>query len=190
MRNVLIAGIILIIASAGRASGWDGQRKGFILGAGLGPGFTTYSRANGDTSRENRASLGYEWKIGYAFNDIVHLYFAHKGSSFRATGENDEQVTATGDIFGVGASYFFRPGAPSIFVAGGIGMTAWRTPFVSEDNDRHGGGGFLGGGYEFSRHISIELSVFGGVAVSPPEEEADISYETAALMITVNAMGY
>ena len=187
---IIISGVILGIASIGRASGWDGQRKGFIFGAGLGPGFTTFSRANGDISRENGASLGYEWKIGYAFSNLVSSYFTHRGSFFSATGEDNEKVTVTSDLFGVGASCFFRPGAPSVFIAGGIGMTAWRTPFITEDNDRHGGGIFLGGGYEFSRHFSVEFGAFGGIAVSPPEEEADISYETTTLMITINALGY
>lgn len=190
-RKSLLVGFVAVLAFVPPASAWDGQRKGFILGLGLGPGFISFSQTIDDSAtRENRGVFATDFKIGYAFNHRVLLYFNRRDAYFRAPDESDGRVMAVSNISALAASYYFQPEAPSFFAAGGIGISAWRTPFASEHKNRYGVGFCVGGGYEFSRNFSVDISLVGSNAINPVEEEMDVSYQTAALILTLNVMGY
>lgn len=88
----------------------DGQRKGLVLGAGLGLTMS-HSRLTGYD-----IGPGFEMKIGYAPTDRVLLYFTSLGVIIVKGRDNIliEQKSA----FAI--SYFIAPAAPSLFMSGGI----------------------------------------------------------------------
>jgi hypothetical protein len=99
-----------------------------------------------------------------------------------------QDITLAAGVGGVGASYFFRPQAPSIYVTAGAGFSAWTLPF--EGSDPWGGFGAAGAiGYEFTRNWSVEAAVLYGKTES---DNVEIKYDSDffAVGLTINVTGY
>ena len=63
--HVLLAVVLMTFANT---SAWDGQRKGFIWGIGLGPGFTqsvSFSGNSETSDRKGKFGLASDFRIGY-----------------------------------------------------------------------------------------------------------------------------
>jgi len=92
-------------------------------------------------------------------------------------------------VGGIGVTYYFNPQAPSPFLIGGLGFSSWAAPFEENAETWYGFGLVAGGGYEFSRHLSIEGSLSWG---NPTKEELGIEASTNALSLkaTINVLGY
>lgn len=99
-----------------------------------------------------------------------------------------EAIVADG-LSALGATYYFKPEAPSFFVAGGVGLSAWNTPFESGSQTLTGFGFFAGTGYEFHKHLNIELDLIWG---KPSRTKGGVKndYNTFSAKLTVNALSY
>lgn len=181
------------------ASAFDGKRKGFILGGGIGPGFTSYTQelAGWDpyfgytkikSDQETKVALMTNFKIGYAPTDFWELYYTSKVSWFSFESISGDVIIANG-ISALGVTYYFKPEAPSPFTAGGIGFSTWNAPFESDSDTWIGLGLFAGAGYEFTKHFNIEVDLLWG---KPGDSELGIDVSTNALSVkvTVNALAY
>jgi hypothetical protein len=138
----IAVGLILLFLT-GNAHAFDGQRKGFILGFGLGSGFVSIELRE---DREYEVAVTTDGRIGYAISNSWQIYWTFKDAQLRM-----HKTTRWLEFQGIGCSYYFKPEAASRFVAVGIGSS------------HYGGGGryshlgaFAGGGLEFSRHLSLE----------------------------------
>lgn len=231
-------GFILLFLTA-EAFAWDGQRKGFLLGFGVGLGMTSFTQKVswsdyhwqgsarsespgeekaefmkcltvgfpkpppppsyyqevsltilGESPREDKAAFMSDFKIGYAPNNSWAIYYTSKISWFGITNVRGNDVTIANGLGALGVSYWFKLQAPSPFIAGGLGYSTWALPFEDNPPDAWMGFGlFAGGGYEFSRHVSIEGYLSWG---KPKHEEFGIEVSSSALslMLTVNVLGY
>ncbi len=190
---VLIAVVLLGITT--NVSAWDGQRKGFILGVGSGFGLTSFTQeveylgVSETSDRENKLALNTDFKIGYAPNNTLAIYYDNKVSWFGITNALGEDVTITNGLSSLGVTYFFNQAAPSPFLSGGIGISSWAAPFEENTDTWTGFGLFVGGGYEFARHWSTEINLMWG---NPSNEVSgvEITSNSFSLMFTVNVLGY
>jgi hypothetical protein len=193
LQLVIIACLTLGIATS--ASAFDGQRKGFILGGGIGPGLTSYTQTIetplGDTTsdRENKFGLQTNFVIGLGVTEQVLVYYSNRVSWFSFENALGNNVTITNGLGGVCVAYYFQPVAPSPYINGTLGLSMWDAPFEEGAEAWYGFGVGIGGGYEFARHYSVEADLFWG---KPGKEESGIKASSNALTIrvTINALAY
>jgi hypothetical protein len=196
--RLFAAFIILCLTTSAQAL--DGQRKGFILGIGAGPGYTSYTQEvavdyltyheSVESDRENKVGVITDFKIGYAWDNSWAIYYTSKVSWFGMENALGNNVTIANGLGAAAVTHWFKPQAPSGFVAGGLGYSTWNLPFEDNAPDTWVGPGlFMGGGYEFSRHWSLE----GYLAWGKPQDSEwgiEVSSNTFSVMFTVNVLGY
>lgn len=193
---------IILVTTTGTFA-WDGERKGFILGLGVGPGIDIHKQKAevlgfeipDSGIDESKFSIFTDFKLGYAPSNILQIYYVNKvcwlkGDWLDVRGMDFgyyADVMILSGLTGVGVTYYFAPVAPSPFISGGVGL-ATSLPFESGANSRMGFGFFAGGGYEFAKHWSVEGSFRWGHATNT--EILDFSTDDITLSVTVNALGY
>ena len=221
-RNILLAVSIVgvMLLTAANASAFDGQRKGFILGFGLGPGMDMHkqnasvsvlgiSLLDQDFVDESKFAFATDFRLGYAPNNQLIIYYDNKVSWFKADwGEEMAVNISTGSVnimgysdvmvlsglTGFGVSYFLAPQAPSPFFTGGLGLASSMT-FESGTSARIGFGFFVGGGYEFAPHWFAEGNIsYGSAAKSESMYSGLVDYDITstdfAFKATINVMAY
>jgi hypothetical protein len=146
--------LVSLALSAGQAAA-DGQKKGFIVGVGLGAGHVSYtSNWSWETWKWRQYALAGNFKIGYAPSNSLELFAMSAGMSFRREGSADIL-----SIVGVGLAKYFRRVGAGAFVTGGIGMSVLSRSYWGGSLET-GFGGLFGLGYEFVKHLSIQGDVF------------------------------
>ncbi len=182
---------------------FDKERKGFILGFGLGPGFSSYSEiisipstgAQQSSEKMNKVALFTDFKIGYAPSNQLMFYWLSKVNWFgredtvqTATSTRKEDITIATGIGGLGATYFFHPEAPSIFISLGGGFSTRTYPF--KGSDPWLSFGLTGSvGWEFKKNWALELSAIWGKPTHDIPEYDYSSYFTG-IGFTISALGY
>ncbi|HWR83933.1 MAG TPA: hypothetical protein VN285_11585 [Candidatus Deferrimicrobium sp.] len=202
MQVALIACLMLAMTST--ALGFNGQRKGFIIGGGLGIGLTSVSQTfkvgsvSIDTDSESKAGFQSDFKIGFGATEQVLVYWSSKVSWFSADYVvynpilDDfvaEAMTTASGFGGVGLTYYFKPVAPSPYVSGGLGFSTWALPFEEGAETYIGFGLSIGGGYEFARHWSVE----GDLVWGKPSKDiggVDVSYNPLTIRVAVVGVAY
>jgi len=194
--RVVILTVVLVMLMAISAMAFNGQRKGFILGGGLGFGVTSYTQTvkwNGLSEtgdRENKGAFNTNFQIGYAPSDQVAIYYVSKVAWFSMTNAYDDEVTIASGAGGLGFSYYQKPVAPSMIFTGGIAVSSWSLPFEDDAPDPWQGFGIFGGvGYEFARHVSAELDLVYGKP-DTKEDGVTASANVMSVMLTVNALAF
>jgi hypothetical protein len=140
----MVAGLMFLSCSA---EAFDGQKPGFIMGFGCGPGYVIE-----DVTRfSHLLGVVTDLKIGYAFSDRFLLFY--NGRQFW-TESSDRFYTVA--YPSVGSIYFLRDASPALFLSGGVGISLG----VVENGSTFGGlSGQCGIGYEFGRHAYVELNL-------------------------------
>lgn len=195
LRNVVVV-VVLVAAMSVSALAFDGQRKGFILGGGVGFGMTSFTQTvegygqSVTSDRENKGAFMTNFKIGWGASEQLEIYYTQKSSFFGITNALDENVTILNAVGGVGVSYSLNLSAPTPFFTGGIGLATWSLPFEDNAPDTWTGFGFyVGAGYEFARHYSGELDLVYG---NPGDSQGGLDASSSALSVrlTINALAY
>lgn len=193
--------ILLLQTFSSTAFSWDAQRKGFILGFGAGPGVTSFQQdiavwdselgwIPAKVDRQSKATIMTDFRIGYSPDNNWEVYYSSKVSWFAARDVFSEEVTIADGLSTLGATYYFRPQAPSAFVCSGIGVATWDLPFESHPpNTWFGLGLFTGVGYEFTPHMGVELDFLWG---NPGKftHGIDEGSNSFSLKLTLNITGY
>ena len=158
------------------AAAFDGERKGFIIGLGLGFGRHTETEATFEVSQTDpyvklryvefpevyRSTFCWNPKLGYAPTNHFQIYYANQAGGFRF----DDEYWIAG-VAGLGISAYLKDSSPSPFVTLATGRV-YR--FYRKDGSSYGEDGFgwsVGAGYEFYRHAEIELTSWWGDVESP-----------------------
>ncbi len=181
-RIAIVFAVIFLLVSAVQVWAFDGQRKGFILGGGLGLGMTSFTEELGpfSTDRENQFSFMTDFKIGYAPTEQVEIYYSSKVSWFDYFGITAAFGTGTGAV-----SYYLLPQSPTFFLSGGLGFSSISAPFESNSDSDVGFGFFVGGGYEFARHFAVEFDLMYGQPT-----EGDYSFNGLVPRVVVTATAF
>lgn len=190
----LIAAFVLL-STFSEVQAFDGKRKGFILGFGLGPGITSFTQtlAVGSESitsdRENDFGVQTDFRIGAGLDEQLQVYWTTKVSWFSMDNVFGKSVTISNGVGGAGVTYYFSPLCPSWYVTGGLGVSSWTAPFENNSDAWYGFGLSGGAGYEFSRHWSVDVSFTYG---QPGEEVYGIRAESNAFAVKacLNVLAY
>ena len=172
MRKIVFVSTLLLflcVSSFGLA--FDNHRQGFIIG-GIGGIAVNHWREQEDPDIDEaywtgtNVAIHTDFRIGGGFKgDKFMLYYWNTVNWFRLNQGNVNDLTING-ITGIGASYYFKPSARSLYINAGIGASSWVRGITDINTaDRSLGLGLMGGiGYEFARHWSVELGVMYGRA--------------------------
>jgi hypothetical protein len=192
--------VLILFFLATNTHAFDNQRKGFLLGIGLGSGYTSFTQEvdmhyweyheSVESDRENKVGFATDFKIGYAPDNSWAIYYNSKVSWFGIENYFGDDVTIANGLGTVAACHWFAPQAPSPFIVGGLGYSTWSLPFEKNASDTWVGPGlFIGGGYEYSMSWSIEGSLSWG---KPKDKEIGIEASTNvfSIMVTINLLGY
>jgi len=202
--------MIFIIGAATPGFAFDKERKGFILGFGLGPGFTSYSETRVETGVDDvtkdggKLSIMSDLKIGYAPSNQLMVYWFSKvnwygvDTSVEMYFDRDKDayipyndVTLLSGVGGLGVTYFLNPEASSLYLSAGVGLSAMSLPF--EGTDTRTGLGIMGSiGYEFSPTWCMEASVIYGDTKRDLTEGNYKEYngDFLGIGLTINVLGY
>ena len=151
----LLASLLL---SAGLLTA-DDQRKGFIVGAGLGAGSVTYlSDWAWELWRWRESGVAANFKIGYAPSNSLEIFVMSGGMFFPREGSKD-----TLGIVGGGLAKYVKPEGTGLFFTGGIGLSVLNRSSW-EGYSLETGFGFLAGlGYEPVKHLSVQADFFSAI---------------------------
>ena len=188
---LFVLAVLVLVFYAASASAWDGERKGFILGIGVGSGYLSYSQTmEGEKlGSDDVGPFNTDFKIGYAPNNMFLIYWMSKVSWFGMENVYGDNVTISNGVGCAGVSYYLNEFTPSPYLFCGIGYSTWDTPFEEDSKTWTGPGVSFGTGYEFSHHFNIEASVTYG---KPSTKELGAEFATKSLSIGLmfNIMGY
>ena len=187
MRRTAVITMLLAIVSVSTATGFDGHRKGFVLGGGI--GFAPVAKWSVEESflghtvlsvEETRAGVGLNMLIGYAWDENNMIIY--EGNAVGYWSEiRDESI---GQGFG-GAAWYHYYGAKgkSGFTTAGLGLYSF-DPETRDANDG-GFGMLLGGGYEFARHWQV-----GGYLSFGTSSYHGLDYRHSHLSVLVSGVAF
>jgi hypothetical protein len=191
---LLTASVLLALASP--AGAFDGKRKGFMLGFGLGPALSSYTQTLGfeglpgaTSDRQNDLALRTDFRIGFGASELVQVYWMSKVNWFGMKNVLDENVTIANGVGGVGLTYFLKPTDPSPYLLAGLGFSTWSTPFETGSEAWYGFGLALGAGYQFRNHLAIE----GGFTWGKPSKTSgglEVSSNALSFGVTLNYIAF
>ncbi|RKU25278.1 hypothetical protein C6499_15040 [Candidatus Poribacteria bacterium] len=179
---------------------YRGRRKGFIFGLGVGVGQTSFTEplaeyywrnaqeADWLTTRQARAALVTELKIGHGLTDQFLLYYTSRISWLPLQHFTKDTTIANGAA-GAGFMYFpFRK--RGLYLVGNIGLATlvtWQPPLTLQ-NARQTGVSVSGGiGYEILSHWSIDFTVnSGGAKMTRVDDPSEIAFRDDILTFSVN----
>jgi len=159
MRRLMLTALVVTLALmlSGSVLGFDGQRKGFVLGGGL--GFTPAASWKVDIDYfgqgvvdydENGAGVAVQFVIGGAFDE--HNMLVYEGNVVGYNSDLFDESIAQG-FNGAAWYHYFGETGKSFFTTLGVGFCYYKVG--DYDATTPGGAILLGGGYEFSRHWQI-----------------------------------
>ena len=177
--RVLIV-VVLVVLLASSVSAFNGLRKGFVLGGGL--GVTPMARVSSGDYDRTKVGAGGHIVIGYAWDEFNMIVYESNATVYEV------RSTQIAQGFG-GASWYhyFGPQGKSFFTVAGIGFAYYE----EEDFDANDPGAayLIGAGYEFARHFQVAL-YFSGGQTSYDFFFADIEMGHNHLSILVSAVAF
>ena len=181
MKKIITPAFILLLAFSNLYA-FDGERKGFILGGGIGAGFLSNTVSAGSFSlTEGEGVFLTNFKIGYAPSNALEIFYVSKVSWW---GESDV-------IFIVGLSaiavtfYFNETSETGWFASGGLALSSLEAPFEDNISPDYGFGLFGGGGYEFSSHWSFEVDLLYSTI-----KESGADFDSFGVLLSINFLAF
>ncbi len=164
MKRLLPVLMIVLLMIPVASSAFDGERKGFALGGGLGVAPVAQFTTEGNSGRS--AGLALQFVLGYAWDNhnLTALEFngaGYSNSQFNNSSLMSSSSFLTSQSFNGAAWYhYFGTEGKSLFTATGLGLYSFnRGPRYHSDR---GAGYLIGGGFEFLPHFQIGLYFSGG----------------------------
>lgn len=150
------------------ALAFNGKRKGFILGGGVGGTYLSYHEDSG--FEENKFSLATNIKIGYGQSESLEVYYVNSCS----LGEGGVNISNC-----IGVTKYLNREGKGVFLFGGVGIA-----LIYGLWDSQAGVNALGGvGYDIGRHWSIQ----GDVLYANLESGAT---STLSFRVTINFLAF
>ena len=158
---------------------FDGERKGFIIGGGLGVGYLLNTTSPG-FSLDTDSRIIFQWnlKIGYAPSNTLEIFYNQRFSWWY---QSDKTYTL-GLLAAAFTLYFDNTSETDWFVSSGIGFVPTGR---GRSTDFFGFGLFAGAGYEFSRHWTVEVDLLYST-VTGNYSNAD----SFGVIVTVNVLAF
>jgi hypothetical protein len=186
MRKITCIFLVACCLWAPKASAFNGHRKGFLLGIGLGVGTTTnsWNFSAGDYTRKStqtKTALMNEWKIGYGPGNMWEIYFTNEDAYYG--------YEYTRGIDALCITRLSKPSSPSLFFTIGIGVPYWGN-YISWSISTHNFGLVGGIGYEFRRHLDLTAELLYGYKSYQDPQYYKESQRNISIRVTINALAY
>jgi len=203
-------GLVMLFAVT-EARAWDGQRKGFIFGGGMGLGVINITDTLSEDfgaitvshtfASETQFAFIDDMRIGYAPTNKLMVYafgtdswFTFKEKVFNViTGQESYtggSWSTVSSLTGIGVSYYLKPEAPSWMFSGGLGIAQLKAYGNTAPSGNYSGGGFmLGAGYEFRKYWSVEFNLIYGEPAST-DNGVKSQMQDLSFVFLVNVIGY
>lgn len=183
--------LVALLAIASPASAFNGSRKGFLLGAGIGAAFSSFNQEltlNGiqypKSDDESKTGAATDFRIGGGVSDQLTLYYVNDVNWFSLNNALGNDVTIASGLGLLGGSWYMKPEGPCFYFNGLIGIASWATPFESGSKSGNGFGLGLGAGYEFSKHWSVEGNLgFGSPKIEDGADELTTNVRSFTIRI-------
>jgi hypothetical protein len=148
MRSKILRVFLLVcLMSSVHLMAFDGERKGFILGGGVGGGYLSNKFPSFTL---NKFAIGTNFVIGYAPTNSFEIYYLNTVSWWF-----EDTITLVTGLTGIGATKYFNPKGSGLFITGGIGVGVHYAPF--EEGNASYGLGLLGGiGFDIAKHWRLQ----------------------------------
>ena len=141
----ILTALSLLISSS--AFSFEGLRKGFVIGGGLGFTPSAEFRIDGIDGKADNSGAGVNIVIGYGWDEQNIIAFEVNGSGYKVEGFDVSQ-----GFGGVSWYHYFGEVGKSFFTNVGLGSYNFS---VDEYDTDPGGGILIGCGYEFARHWQV-----------------------------------
>ncbi len=187
MKRCLLLFVLVLVVFSSAALGFDGGRKGFVLGGGI--GFSPVSGWDIDDSlfgffplkaSEGNAGFGMNIFLGYSWDEKNMIVYEFNGVGYQSDKLN--QNLAQGFQGPTWYHYWGNTGS-SAFTTIGVGLYT----FKPENTDAldPGPGLLLGVGYEFTRHFQAGLYLGVGTI-----SEIGVDMKLTQISILINAVAF
>jgi len=176
----LLVVICLVIVMVSSASAFNGLRKGFVLGGGL--GLAPMVRNSLGSFDNSEFGAGAHFLLGYAWDEYNMIVYESN-----AAGSEEGNLNYAQGFGGPTWYHYFGPQGRSAFTVVGLGFYYFQ---VEDDDPTDPGGGYLiGGGYEFARHVQVAVYLSGG-QTSLDFPLGDIEFGHNNLSIVISAVAF
>lgn len=131
---------------------FDGNRKGLVLGGGVGFSPKAEWNWNDMFAGENKSGVGWEFLFGYAWNNKNILVAEYNGALFSSDFYNQDVILLyAGPVW----YHYFKEGSKGWYTA--IGLWRYGISLVEDNKLANGWGGIVGGGYEFTKQVQVGI---------------------------------
>lgn len=175
MKRVLLTAILILLI-ASNIMAFNGERRGFLLGFGMGPGLMPLNGGN------KIVLFNSDFRIGHGFSDKFQLYLSAKTAWAKDEYCNQMKIFGIG---GIGMSYYCSKSNLLVYITSSVGLTLMNTTIGPEFRP----GLSFGIGYEFSKHWSLEGTFICQSTTSHTFYERDI-YPVLCYKLTLNTLAY
>lgn len=180
--NQLVLATVLIV-SCSSVFGFDGNRKGFMIGIAGGFHSTDLDIQRTGSPSQSHSESGAQFRL---------MIGAGVSEQFTIYGVYDLQMDgdAVYGLLGPGATFYFDEG-PSAYLFAGTGVGIHTDEDRSRSNDRYdyeaatGFGMLFGGGYAFTRNLHLDGSLMYLDLTDDYNFIADIDYELTSLRVSI-----
>ncbi len=180
MKNIILTITLLLIFCA-TSFAFDGQRKGFVLGGGLGYTPTAEFSVDGFSGTLSNSGVGLNLLAGYAWDEFNMIVYEGNVSGYSIN-----SVDITQGFNGASWYHYFGNSDKSFFSVIGLGFYVFS---VDEYDADPGGGVLLGGGYEFSKHWQV-AAYFSSGKTSENTFLGKIDYEHTHFSILLSGIAF
>jgi len=158
------------------------NRKGFIIGGGIGIGGLAMKFSGGGASATNEeGTIQTDFKIGYAPSNSLEIFYISKVAWW-----SSNSITFINGLSSIGfLKYTNTSQATGFFFSGGLGLSSLDAPFEANSSASTGFGLFGGIGYEFTKHWSFQADL-----LLSNIEEAGVTLNTVGLRAGLNVTAY
>jgi hypothetical protein len=154
-RSLVALGILSITLAPSPSSAFDGNHHGFMFGFGAGYGSLFWTRGTYDATPTQGVNT--QLIIGSGISEHCAVYY-----SGRQTWIVRDDVFITAAYPSLAVTYFGRSRGPTFFLTGSLGVSGIGAAAYGEGSAAYAGpAAFLGAGYEFVPHLSIEAALGG-----------------------------
>ena len=162
MKNILIV-CVLFILLASTAWSFDGNRKGFVLGGGLGFAATAKWEVDGlSIISESGSGIGLNLLIGFACDENNMIVYEGNVAGYKSDAVD---VNLSQGFNGAAWYHYFGLPGKSMFTTVGLGFYVFEAD--GYDANDLGGAIMIGAGYEFARHWQIGAYFSAGKTSDP-----------------------
>jgi hypothetical protein len=157
-KRLILGGVLILVsfvsATADPSPGID--RKGFLVGTGLGMGNSALSREVTFYGVRSGTGVALDFKVGAGLTNRLLVYYTHKASILEvAMGFWGGGYVVSHEMQGAGVSYYLKDDAPSPYLIGAIGRSRVSRRGTSNSELAFGGGL----GLELVRMLSFEFTL-------------------------------